>query len=481
MKTGNLHLPALSLVISTVLLGIIAPADVSGGGALTGQRYRVVISSDIGGGDEDDIQSMIHYLLYSDLFDTEGIVSSPPGKGRKRDILRAIAKYEQDYERLKSWSERYPTPDYLRAISKQGAADPAPENGFSASTEGSEWIIHCAEKDDPRPLYVLVWGAITDVAQALADRPVIREKVRVYFIASWNRRQDPHAFEYIDNNHSDLWLINCDTTFRGWYIGGRQGGDLGNRQFVERHVAGHGALGDYFAPLKGGSIKMGDTPSYAFLLWGTPEDPTQESWGGRFVRKEGRSHWWIDRPEPQFAEAGRAGARTVNRWREDYLRDWQRRMDRCITKRPMQTLRETVYLFTSFRGNGEDGLHLAYSRDGYNWTDLGGPFLRPKVGVSKLMRDPCIIQGPDGTFHMVWTSGWGEKGIGYANSKDLIHWSDQKYIEVMVQEPQARNCWAPEVFYDESGKQYVIFWSTTIPGRFPETEASGDRGWNHRI
>ena len=29
-----------------------------------------------------------------------------------------------------------------------------------------------------------------------------------------------------------------------------------------------------------------------------------------------------------------------------------------------------VYLFTSFRGNGEDGLHLAYSYDGYHWTDL---------------------------------------------------------------------------------------------------------------
>ena len=29
------------------------------------------------------------------------------------------------------------------------------------------------------------------------------------------------------------------------------------------------------------------------------------------------------------------------------------------------------YLFSSFRGNGEDGLHLAYSPDGLKWTPLG--------------------------------------------------------------------------------------------------------------
>ncbi|MEO6724332.1 MAG: glycosyl hydrolase, partial [Blastocatellia bacterium] len=31
---------------------------------------------------------------------------------------------------------------------------------------------------------------------------------------------------------------------------------------------------------------------------------------------------------------------------------------------------KSVWLFTSFRGNGEDGLHLAYSRDGYQWIAL---------------------------------------------------------------------------------------------------------------
>jgi hypothetical protein len=144
---------------------------------------------------------------------------------------------------------------------------------------------------------------------------------------------------------------------------------------------------------------------------------------------------------------------------------------------------DACYLFSSFRKNGEDGLHLAWSTDGFKWTALGDDksYLQPQVG-SKLMRDPHLSQGPDGTFHLVWTTGWGQPPvIGYANSKDLITWSEQKAISVMADEPTAKNAWAPEMVYDEARRQFVIFWSTTIPGRFPETEAAGDKGWNHRI
>lgn len=142
-----------------------------------------------------------------------------------------------------------------------------------------------------------------------------------------------------------------------------------------------------------------------------------------------------------------------------------------------------VYIFSYFMGNGEDGLHLAYSTDGLKWEALKNnkSFLTTNVGGDKLMRDPCIIAGHDGKYHMVWTVSWKEKGIGYASSEDLIHWSDQYYLPLMEHEATAKNCWAPEIFYDEESKQYIIFWSTTIPGRFPETEKSGDEDYNHRM
>ncbi len=144
----------------------------------------------------------------------------------------------------------------------------------------------------------------------------------------------------------------------------------------------------------------------------------------------------------------------------------------------------TAYLFSYFINDSRDGLHLAYSRDGLKWTALnnGKPYLAPAVGKDKLMRDPSICQAPDGTFHMVWTSSWTDRIIGYASSKDLINWSEQRAIPVMMHEPEAHNCWAPELFYDEPTQTYYIFWATTIPGRHKEIPTSeSEKGLNHRI
>ncbi|HEX7846845.1 MAG TPA: glycosyl hydrolase, partial [Chitinophagaceae bacterium] len=88
-----------------------------------------------------------------------------------------------------------------------------------------------------------------------------------------------------------------------------------------------------------------------------------------------------------------------------------------------------VYMFSYFKNNGKDGLHLAYSYDGFKWTALNKDqsFLRPVLSKDSLMRDPCIIRGADGKFHMVWTVSWNARGIGYASSPDLLNWSEQKY------------------------------------------------------
>ena len=144
---------------------------------------------------------------------------------------------------------------------------------------------------------------------------------------------------------------------------------------------------------------------------------------------------------------------------------------------------DSVYLFSYFNNNGQDGLHLAYSHDGYSWTALNNDssLLKPTVAKDKLMRDPCIIRGADGRFHMVWTVSWNDRGIGYASSPDLVHWSEQQFIPVMSAEPGARNCWAPEITYDAKSKEYMIYWATTIPGRFLQGDTAGDDKYNHRL
>lgn len=400
------------------------------------ERNRVIVSSDIGGTDPDDFQSMVHLLAYADSFDLEGIVSSPYGPGRKEHVFGVIDAYEHDYPNLNTYSDHYPTPDALRAISKQGALELPGHTGLGESTEGSRWLIECARRDDPRPLHVLVWGGIEDVAQALHDAPDILPKLRVYFIGGPNKKWSVNAYNYIEQNHPNLWIIEANATYRGFFVGGNQTGEWENEEFVATHVTGHGALGDLFNQAKS-DVKMGDTPSVTRLLRGTPEDPSQPSWGGKYVpiwddRKTvfdrltteedeseafgvtefvlpkpdgysernsarmtfdgsrpvsegvdegevlrfrfsprdakvwpyliesdfpgldgatGKFHavpppvertskpsathpnWWIDDPDPAAAEGVHPGAKSVNQWREEVLRDFAERMDRCKTPR----------------------------------------------------------------------------------------------------------------------------------------------------
>ena len=445
----SLHrLGALALLAASALVPRAAVFDLPAAGlAIDLQpavpRHRVIVSTDIGGTDFDDFQSMVHLLVYADRLDIEGLIASPYGVGRKKDVLKVIDRYERDYPNLRTYSGRYPTPDGLRTITRQGALDTAWHDGFGASSEGSDWIVTCARRDDPRPLHVLVWGGIEDVAQALHDAPDILPKLRVYFIGGPNKKWSVDAYHYVATHHPELWIIEANETYWGWFTGGKQTGDLDNDSFVARHVAGHGALGEFFA---GGitfesvtrtTLKMGDSPSVGWLLHGTPEDPTQPGWGGQFLRAwerphrvfdrlttaadrieqfgvfelalpvgevgpgqaearmrienqalpgtadalgairfrfspkeaktyrytirsnipalDGRTgaltsvkpppdaarrpsprlpHWWTDDPSPSMAEGPRIGARTVSRWREDFLRDFAARMDRCRAPAP---------------------------------------------------------------------------------------------------------------------------------------------------
>lgn len=431
--------PLLLLILGVALLAT-ARAD---SGALAGTRHRVIVSTDIGGTDFDDFQSMVHVLLYADVLDLEGLISSPYGPGRKEHILQVLAHYEHDYANLRTYSDRYPTPAALRALTKQGETETAPYAGVRRATEGSDWIIQCARRDDPRPLNVLIWGGIEDLAQALHDAPDILPKLRVYYIGGPNKKWSPDAYHYVATQHPKLWMIESNSTYYGWFVGGNQTGDLAAETFAEAHAAGRGALGEFFARgiqfegQKRSSLKMGDTPSVAWLLRGEPALPFQPGWGGQYIRawkrpyvrfdrlttaadtmehcgilelalplgagapaqpearlvienqslighvagdgtirfrfcpKEAKTyrytvrgnipalegatgqitvtaptlttaltpdpalpHWWTDDPSPALIEGPHRGARTINPWREQFLRDFAERIQRCQTPKP---------------------------------------------------------------------------------------------------------------------------------------------------
>ena len=397
-------------------------------------RPRVIISTDIGGTDFDDFQSLVHALLYADALDIEGLVSSPYGQepNRKRHLLRIVDLYAKDYANLKTYSARYPAPEALRAVCKQGGVEQADLRGYGNRTEGSDWIITCAHRDDARPLWILVWGGIDDLAQALHDGPSIKSKIRVFFIGGPNKKWSTTAYDYIRREFPDLWMIEANSTYYGWFAGGDQTGDLSDTAFIGKFARGRGALGDYFATIAP-EVKMGDTPSLVYVLGATPENPAAGgNWGGRYVRTWERRHvtftsppkaddvvetyaivdivyrpggtaprnaqaelvtdnqsfrgypdndgawhfyfspkqaktwgyviksnypeldglaggftsknpapalanepsaqypnWWTDDPAPELSEGSQQGAKTVNRWRDAYMRDFAARLERC--------------------------------------------------------------------------------------------------------------------------------------------------------
>lgn len=247
-------------------------------------KPRVLISTDIGGTDPDDNQSMAHLLMYSNEFALEGLVSSPSyGNGSKEEILRMIDLYAKDLPALRAHAKGFPTPGYLRSICKQGVRRAAPYAGFAAPTEGSRWIIHCAKKASPQPLWILVWGGLDDLAQALHDAPEIQDRIRVYFIGGPNKKWCVNSYAYIARNFPDLWLIESNATFTGMFTDDQAPAELKKASYYDNWIKGHGFLGTDFKNYYKGEPKMGDTPSLLYMMDGDPNHPEKESWGGSYI------------------------------------------------------------------------------------------------------------------------------------------------------------------------------------------------------
>jgi len=263
---------------------------------LTAQtRPRILVSTDIGGTDPDDNQSMIHLLMYADDFDIEGLVSSPSfGDGSRAEICRMIDLYARDFPRLQARGGYFPEPERLKSITKQGRHGAAPLSGYDVPTEGSEWIVRCARREDSRPLWVLVWGALEDVAQALHDAPDIAGRIRVYWIGGPNKKWGVNAYNYVAENFPDLWMIENNASYRG-LIGDGKDSTHYQAAYWTDVMKGHGAMGDDFKNYYGGVVKMGDTPSLLYLMGNSdenvaarkglkfsPDEPQSDHWGGRF-------------------------------------------------------------------------------------------------------------------------------------------------------------------------------------------------------
>ena len=311
--------------------------------------YRVLVSTDLGG-DPDDVQSLIHLLHYSDILKLEGILSTagPGSTPRAENIRQWSQRVDLDHLRANGHAKLMAEAAVLDVVRQGALLARAP--GPDGATEASRLLIERAHARDPlglgRPLWVLAWGSLTDVAQALHDDPSIAPKIRINAIGSSNTTNDPASrdfvFDGLAERWPELWWIEdgllprfSRDTFRGYYTGGDQSGEWGNVAFIKQNIRGKGTthdglfdqvLGDAFpvAEWPDGVLKEGDTPTFLHLLSpvvggvGDADDPTTSSWGGQFQRPfpDRYPNYYTDLDAP--AEVCQA---TVSRWRVDFLRD----------------------------------------------------------------------------------------------------------------------------------------------------------------
>ncbi|MGG1515707.1 family 43 glycosylhydrolase [Paenibacillus oryzisoli] len=129
--------------------------------------------------------------------------------------------------------------------------------------------------------------------------------------------------------------------------------------------------------------------------------------------------------------------------------------------------KQNAYIMGYFRsGPGQshktEQLHYAFSRDGLHWYELNGnkPVWKSSIGEG-ILRDPFIAKGVDQQWHLVYTTRPMGPSIGYACSKDLIHWTNEKPLRVMTDIPDTVNSWAPEFSYDTEDESYLIYWASS--------------------
>jgi len=301
-------------------------------------KHRVVVMTDIGG-DPDDRQSLVRFLLYSCDFDVEGLCTGF-GWGHDRNtrpdlIHAAVDAYGKVLPNLRLHRSDYPAYERLKALVKDGHNGDPHKVGPGMDSEASEWIIEVLKRDDPRPVWFSIWGGPRELAQALwkLEKTVpaeelarLKKKIRVHSIADQDR-----TAEWVKTHHPDVFWIYSDGLFRGIWKEGDQ--EIVSPAWLEANVrTGHGPLGPLYPAKAAGKdgVKEGDTPSFFYVLpdgLSDPEHPEWGNWGGRF-RRSGRGNEYI--PAEDLRNGRPDVLYTIHRWRTAYQNAFEARMDWCV-------------------------------------------------------------------------------------------------------------------------------------------------------
>jgi Protein of unknown function (DUF1593) len=356
-------------IVRTLLVASFLLSAQLMGFAQTVAKLRVLVLTDIEA-DPDDTESMIRFLTYCNQWDVEGLIATTSIHQKTRVAPESIVKVLQAYKLVQPNLLKHETgyPDYESLLSKVKKG--LPEYGMQAvgeghDSEGSEWIIKVLEKDDPRPVWIPVWGGVNTLAQAIwkikntkskQDAEKLYHKIRIYTISDqddagpWIRKSYPEIFYICSPGYSygrATWL-GMSFGFPGSNIL-----VVSNEWLAKNIQQGHGPLGAAYPDVAYGM--EGDTPAFLYLIsngLNNPEHPNYGGWGGRYEYYlpvldtsasmfPRRPNWPVDlaetRPLWTNAEDSVTSAidkkgyksiqATIWRWREDFQNDFAARIE----------------------------------------------------------------------------------------------------------------------------------------------------------
>lgn len=308
-------------------------------------RLRLIIETDAGG-DPDDEQSLVRFLLYVNEWDVERIIANRPvaREGENRNAVRTglgivqrlVDAYGECQPQLVRHDPRYPTGAALRARTVAG---------YNDTEEAVNLILAAVDRPDPRPLWYSDWGsdrgsATNNLRRAL-DRVLAtrgpdgyaRFKARLRLASSdafgpHTALIDPPFSFWVDTHQPELER-------RRWYhrfapLTAAAGGFEATRDLL----TGHGPLGALYPMNTGPPQKEGDTMSFLYLVptgMNDPEQPGWGSWGGRYGPMEkhaGRPYFWANRRDVWYGTTNRD--HTLGRWAEALQNDFRARLEWCV-------------------------------------------------------------------------------------------------------------------------------------------------------
>ena len=348
-------------------------------------KARLVVLTDLAN-EPDDEESLVRLLAYANEFDFEGLVATTSCHLRenpREDILRhTIEAYAQVWTNLVVHAPDYPTPDFLRSVAASGQPGFG-TNSLDVASAGSRLIVAAMKRDDPRPLWVSVWGGPNTLHRALRDCrdelspeafAAAQKKLRVYAISDQDdsgpaiRREFPLVTWIVDPSYPYDWRDYWWATWGG--ISGDVRGvdraknlpfvDYVDNAWLKANITDVGPLGACYPPHI--CIMEGDTPSFLGLIrngLGWSESPDYGGWGGRYVwrtfKDEPHPIWTSPEQCEEYYGTWRNG-NSIVRWREDYQLDFAARIRWSVTPRYEDANHNPIAVV-----NGESGravLHL---------------------------------------------------------------------------------------------------------------------------